>query len=101
MQGGAIIALLSLSRSRFTSSLAPAIGDYSHGHDKRAMDRKDGGRSPCNLHRSNSSAIRSNLRRTVPKAPGRCVSFRDDSDAVGADGKPRDVIGVLEMLTWT
>ena len=27
--------------------------------------------------------------------------FRDDSDAVGADGKPRDVIGVLEMLTWT
>ena len=27
--------------------------------------------------------------------------FRDDSDAVQADGKPRDVIGILEMLSWT
>ena len=27
--------------------------------------------------------------------------FRDDSDAVQADGKPREVIGVLEMLSWT
>lgn len=27
--------------------------------------------------------------------------FRDESDAVRADGKPREVIGVLEMLAWT
>lgn len=27
--------------------------------------------------------------------------FRDDNDAVRADGKPREVIGVLEMLSWT
>src|SRR5260370_21125243 len=27
--------------------------------------------------------------------------FRDDHDSVRADGSPRDVIGVLEMLSWT
>jgi hypothetical protein len=27
--------------------------------------------------------------------------FRDDHGAVDANGKPRDVIGVLEMLSWT
>lgn len=27
--------------------------------------------------------------------------FKDDNDAVGADGSPRDVIGVLEILSWT
>jgi hypothetical protein len=28
-------------------------------------------------------------------------AFRDDPDAVDGDDKPRDVIGVLEMLSWT
>lgn len=27
--------------------------------------------------------------------------FRHDSEAVGADGKPREVTGVLEILSWT
>ena len=27
--------------------------------------------------------------------------FRDEHEAVDANGKPRDTIGVLEMLTWT
>jgi hypothetical protein len=102
MQGGAIIALLSLSRSRFTSSLAPAIGDYSHGHDKRAMDRKDGAAALA-------TCIVRTLQQSDPTFEERFLKnlddayhqFRDDNDAVGADGKPRDVIGVLEMLTWT
>ena len=27
--------------------------------------------------------------------------FRDDNDATRADGSPREVTGVLEMLSWT
>jgi len=27
--------------------------------------------------------------------------FRDDNNATSADGKPRDVTGVLEVLSWT
>ncbi|WP_316202866.1 MULTISPECIES: hypothetical protein [unclassified Bradyrhizobium] len=27
--------------------------------------------------------------------------FRDDHDAVRADGSRRDVVGVLEMISWT
>lgn len=66
------------------------------------MGCKNGGSSPRDLYRSDASGLRSTFEaRFLKKLDEAYYHFRDDNNAVRADGSPRDVIGVLEMLSWT
>lgn len=64
------------------------------------VSRRRGG--ACNLFGQDDRAVRSDFpERFLKNLDDAYYHFKDDSATVSADGKPRSVIGALEILSWT